>query len=227
MIKQDTLTFLNDIKINNNREWFHANKKMYEAAKQNIIDVTSYLTNEISKFDNDIWAFDPKKALFRIARDVRFSNDKTPYKTNFGSCISPKAKNIYDQSTYYLHIEPGKSFFTSGVYMPYKPFLNDIRRTIYYNLDVFINIVENKEFVKKFGNLVDDNDKLSRVPIGYDKDSPAAEYLKHKNYFVQISLSDEVLVDEKLFSENILSAARLMKPFNDFFNHFVKDEASG
>ncbi|MDR2083671.1 MAG: DUF2461 domain-containing protein [Bacteroidales bacterium] len=227
MVTQDTLSFLNDLKHNNNREWFHANKKRYETAKQNVLDIISFLISEISKFDDDIWPFDPKKGLFRIARDIRFSNDKTPYKTNFGSCICPKGKNIWNQSTYYLHIEPGKSFFSAGVYMPDKDYLNDIRKTIYYDFDLFEEIIGNKEFVKKFGGLQDDNDKMTRVPYGFDKDSPAANYLKYRNYFVAINLSDKIITDEKLFSKEVLSAAKVMKPFNDFFNHIVKDETKG
>ena len=227
MIAKDTLSFLNDLKNNNNRDWFHASKKRYEKAKQNIIDVTAFLTSEIGKFDNDIQAFDPKKGLFRIARDVRFSNDKTPYKTNFGTCISSKGKNIYNYSTYYLHVDPEQSFFSSGVYMPDKDYLNLVRNAIYYDFPSFEAIVRNKDFVAKFGELAEEPEmkKLTRVPNNFDKNSPAAEYLKYKNFYVFVNISTESLMDENLFTKEVLSAAKLMKPFNDFFNHTVVENA--
>lgn len=95
MINKATLDFLRDLERNNNRDWFHANKDRYETAKENVLQTVLYLTAEISKFDPAIKPFDPKKGLFRIARDTRFSKNKDPYKLNFGACINPEGKKYF------------------------------------------------------------------------------------------------------------------------------------
>ena len=107
-LKNSTLLFLKDLHKNNNREWFNENKDRYRAAHTNVADFVEVLIEEIGKFNEEILRTDAKKALFRIYRDVRFSKDKSPYKTNFGAGLGMGKGNRI--SGYYLHIEPGKSF---------------------------------------------------------------------------------------------------------------------
>ncbi|MCK9302341.1 MAG: DUF2461 domain-containing protein [Bacteroidales bacterium] len=221
MINTATLNFLSDLERNNNREWFHANQEKYEAAKESVLQTVLYFTAEISKFDNSIKPFDPKKGLFRIARDTRFCKNKDPYKLNFGACINPEGKNISSLSTYYLHVKPNESFFSAGVYMPEKDELTEIRYAIYNNFDEFYSIINAPAFIKKFGKMSTDY-KLTRVPMGFDKNDPSAEYLKFKNFFVYINLSDDVLTNPIQCSDAVISAAKLMMPFNNFFNSIFR-----
>ena len=218
MINKATLDFLRDLERNNNRDWFHANKDRYETSKENVLQTVLYLTAEISKFDPAIKPFDPKKGLFRIARDTRFSKNKDPYKLNFGACINPEGKNISSLSTYYLHVQPNASFFSTGVYMPEKEELTEIRYAIYNNFEDFSSIITDPAFVKEFGSMVAE-DKLTRVPNGFDKNDRSAEFLKYKNFYIYINLTDSVLTSDTKGPKAILHAAKLMIPFNNFLNN--------
>src|SRR5665811_2091282 len=123
------LEFLNDLSANNNREWYHSNKERYTESKEKILFLTDVVINEIRKFDRDIPALSPKDCVFRIFRDVRFSNDKRPYKTNFGAFISKGGRKSM-HAGYYFHIEPGGSFCGGGIYMPPAEPLKIIRNYI-------------------------------------------------------------------------------------------------
>jgi uncharacterized protein (TIGR02453 family) len=123
---------------------------------------------------------DASKAIFRINRDVRFSKNKAPYKTNFGASINPGGKKSMIAG-YYVHIEPGKSFLAAGTYMPEAPYLSAIRQEIDYNLEEFKKIVGAKDFKKEFTSLSVE-DALKTVPKGYDKENPALEFLKLKHF---------------------------------------------
>ena len=120
------LQFLQELSENNNREWFNDNRERYEKSRDKIIFLTEVLINEIKKIDPEIAGINPKDCMFRIFRDVRFSKDKQPYKTNFGSFIAKGGrKSIYPG--YYFHIEPNQSFVGGGVYMPQAEPLKAIR----------------------------------------------------------------------------------------------------
>ena len=126
---QQVFQFLQDLSENNNREWFHNNKKRYDESREKVLFITEVLINEIRKFDSEIPLLEPKDCLFRIFRDVRFSNDKRPYKTNFGSFIAKGGrKSMY--AGYYFHIEPDTSFVGGGIYMPDAEHLKAIREYI-------------------------------------------------------------------------------------------------
>ncbi|MGZ5262852.1 MAG: DUF2461 domain-containing protein, partial [Kaistella sp.] len=180
-VKNSTLLFLKDLQQNNNREWFAENKDRYIAANSNVADFVEHLIDEIGKFDEDILKTDAKKALFRIYRDVRFSKDKSPYKTNFGAGLGMGKGNKI--SGYYLHIEPGKSFLAGGVYQPETSVLKEIRKEISMNSTEFLKIIEQDTFRNNFRGLSVEN-KLQRVPNGFEKDDPMAEFLKPKNFIV-------------------------------------------
>lgn len=211
-IDKNTLRFLRELKQNNNREWFTENKQAYTEAHQNMISFVEDLITETAKFDEEIAKIDAKKSLFRIYRDVRFSKDKSPYKTNFGAALGMgKGKNI---SGYYLHIEPGKSFASGGVYQPESSVLKEIRKEISYNGQEFVKVLEKDEFRNNFRGLSVEN-RLQKIPQGFEKDDPMAEYLKLKHYIVIHPLSDDAVMHENAV-QNIAKIFASIQPLNDF-----------
>ncbi|MDR1553527.1 MAG: DUF2461 domain-containing protein [Prevotellaceae bacterium] len=220
MIEKSTLKFLSELSKNNYREWFNDNKIRYEAARDNVLDASKKLYTEISKFDSNIIFDDPKKCMFRIYRDTRFYKYKEPYKTNIGIVFSPDGTKKCQLSSYYMHIEPDSSFVSCGVYMPDAEILKAIRLAIYEDFEVFSKIVENKIFKKHFGTLCRDEDCLSRVPVGFDKDSPACDYLKLKHFYVFQSFSNNEVCNSD-FVENAAQALKLTKPLHDWLNKAI------
>ena len=211
-IRSSTLNFLINLSRNNNREWFNEHKEQYVKAKDEVVLFVENLIQEISLFDDEILKIDPKKALFRIYRDTRFSKDKTPYKMHFGVSLGMgKGTKI---SGYYLHIEPGKTFLAGGVYQPESAILKAIRKEISLSSKEFLKILEEKEFRNNFRGLSVES-KLKRVPNGFEKDDPMAEYLKLKNIIVSHPVSDEVLLD-KAAAEKFAKIYQSIKPLNDF-----------
>lgn len=211
-IDSSTLQFLKNVAKNNNREWFNENKNLYIEAQQDVLAFLEKLIEEIAGFDEEILKIDPKKALFRIYRDTRFSKDKIPYKTNFGASLGMGKGNKI--SGYYLHIEPGKSFLAGGVYHPEPPVLKEIRREISTNSAEFRKILEQKEFRNNFRGLSVES-KLKRVPNDFEKEDPMAEFLKLKNFIVVHPVSDAALM-AKNATENFAEIYKIMKPLNDF-----------
>ncbi|HEY0297983.1 MAG TPA: DUF2461 domain-containing protein [Arachidicoccus sp.] len=216
-IHQQTLQFLGDLKQHNDRDWFHANKKQYDAAKENFHEFVGALIKETAKFEPSVAELEPKDCVFRINRDIRFAKDKSPYKTNFGALLS--GKTAISKAVYYIHLEPGKSFLAGGVHLPDAKVLKAIRQELVYNPEDFLNIIQNKDFKKYF---VLDNEKLTRVPLGFDKEHPLAEYLKHKEMIALHSMKDDTLLSEKFLSY-AGSVLKALQPFNRFLNAAISD----
>lgn len=211
-LEKSTLKFLKDLSKNNNREWFAENKNLYNEANEDVADFVEKLIEELAKFDEEIEKLDAKKSLFRIYRDVRFSKDKSPYKTNFGAGLGMGKGNKI--SGYYLHIEPGKSFLAGGVYQPESSVLKEIRKEISMSSDEFLEIINDKNFKKHFKELSQES-KLVKVPNGFEKDDKMAEFLKLKNFIVIYNLKDEELLDPKAV-QNFAKIYQTIKPLNDF-----------
>lgn len=212
MLQSSTLQFLKTLNKNNNREWFNENKQLYVAAQQNVIQFVENLIEEMAKFDDEILKIDPKKAVFRIYRDTRFSKDKIPYKNNFGAGLGMGKGNRI--SGYYLHIEPGKSFLAGGVYQPEASVLKEIRKEISLNPKEFLKILDQTEFRNNFRGLSVES-KLKRVPNDFEKEDPMAEFLKLKNFIVTHPVSDEELLHGNA-TENFADIFKTIKPLNDF-----------
>jgi uncharacterized protein (TIGR02453 family) len=208
------LNFLSRLSKNNNKDWFDANKKEYETLRKEWILFVGDCISRVGSFDPAMEALDPKKCIFRINRDIRFSADKSPYKSNFGMSLSPGGKNE-DFCGYYLHIQPGNSFIAGGAYMPSPAHLAAIRQEIDYNFTAFEKIVSNKNFKAVFGAL--SGDKLVRPPKGYDAENPAIEYLKHKGFIAQQKITDKELCDPG-FMNSFIKSTKTMKPLIDFLN---------
>ena len=220
MLQSTTIKFLQQLKKNNNRPWFEENRKSYEAAKTDFTAFVDQLIAGITKFDAPIGELKAKDCMFRINRDVRFSKDKSPYKSNMGASFSRAGKKA-DEAGYYFHFEPGASFAGGGIYMPQAPTLAKIRQEIDYSFDEFKKITENKTFRKYFPKGLEMIDMLSRPPKGYDEINPAIHYLKMKSFFVSAPFTDAML-QEKNISKEIIKAFEAMKPLIDFFNNAVE-----
>ena len=215
MIHPATLTFLLALKKNNNKDWFDKNKEKYFLAKDNVADFVDNLLPQLCKIDKKLAGLTSKDCLFRIYRDVRFSKDKIPYKTNMGASMNAGGKKVINAG-YYMHIEPGKSFFAGGIWMPPGDSIKKIRQEIDYNGKQINKIISQKDFKKYFGEL-DASYKLKTTPKGYDKDHPDIELLRLNSFIVWHKFNDKEITS-KNFSKEILKGAKIMKPFLDFLN---------
>lgn len=213
MIARETLTFLKNLDKNNNRDWFQANKKSFEAAQDNLTAFTGYLIGEAGKFDNEVAAIDPKSCVFRIYRDIRFSKDKSPYKTNLGAYISPGGRKSM-QPGYYFHVQPGQSFVAGGKHIPDGPELLKIRTAIADNTAEFLKIVEKKSYRASFGELR--GDKLKSAPKGFDPDHKAVEYLKLKEFMAFTELNDDKFLISAEFPKMLVKTMKEMYPLVAF-----------
>ena len=216
MIEKTTLQFLTDLKKNNTKEWFEANRKRFEAAKEDINNHTENLIKSIGKYDADIAELQVKECTFRINRDVRFSKNKSPYKSNISAIFSKGGKKA-DTAGFYVHIEPGGAFVAAGYWSPEAKKLASVRQEIDYNLDEFKKILSAKKFKETFTEGLSKEDTLQRPPKGYDDENPALEFLKLKSFIVTKKLTDAELMD-KNFEKTIVNIFTAVKPFLDFLN---------
>lgn len=192
MIDPKTFTFLNDLSENNTRDWFNSNKNEHDSSRNNVLNFVSELITELAAIDKEVPEdLKPKDCVMRIYRDIRFSLDKTPYKTNFGIGISPFGKKFKGPG-YYVHIEPGKSFVAGGFWFPEANELKAIRQEIDYNYSQFEDIIQNKAFENYFSEL-DREGALKTTPKGYPSDHPNIQFLKLKSFTASHSLSNQEL----------------------------------
>ena len=208
------LKFLKDLSKHNDRAWFEKNKSRYLEVKQSFDEFIAALLDELVKVDSSLGGLDPKKLTFRIYRDVRFSKDKKPYKTNLGAGFSANGKMVQEPG-FYFHIEPGnKSMIAGGIYMPDPASLSRIRQEIDYNIGSLQKIIDNKKFKTTF-NGFDESDKLKTMPKGYPKDHPQIELLKLKSFIVIHHFTDKEVLDVK-FIKNIAAVCKAIVPLNSF-----------
>jgi uncharacterized protein (TIGR02453 family) len=220
MLQPATLTFLRQLKRHNEKPWFDAHKAQYLAAKADFDGLVQQIILEFGKTDADIGALQLKDCVFRIYKDVRFSKDKTPYKTHFAAGFNRGGKKVHYPG-YYFHAEPGGyTFCGGGIWHPAAPELKKIRQEIDYNYDEFLSVTNEKKFRKLFGDL-DEEDKLVRAPQGYSEDNPAIEYLKMRNYITGTSFTDAELTSKNLLKK-IVSAFTVMKPLIDFLGRALE-----
>ena len=218
MLQTATLKFLKDLKKNNNKPWFDDNRSRYEDAKQDFIQFIQAVIDGYGKKDKSIAALKAKDCLFRINRDIRFSKDKSPYKTNFGASINQGGRKASSSAGYYIHLEPGQCFVGGGIYQPMPDELKKVRQEIDYNFKDFKKIIGSKKF-RSFYKDLDNSDEflLSRVPKGYAPDNPAAEYLRLKSYIAFVQISDKDLTS-KILLKKTLEAFKTLQPLIKFLN---------
>ncbi len=220
MLQKDTLDFLTALQQNNDREWFAENKKWYERARADYESLVGKIIQSIATFDSEIGMLNPKKCMFRIYRDTRFSTDKTPYKTNFGAVFRPHTPTRL--SGYYLHVAPDEIFVSYGLYMLMPEQLKKVRRGIYNDYEGLREILDEKRFKKEIGDMFRDEDALKRVPNGFDKDHPAAEYLKLKHFYAYKPITREQLLD-KGFVDYATEMYKVLKPFGRFLDDLLEE----
>jgi uncharacterized protein (TIGR02453 family) len=207
------LQFLEKLSENNNKEWFHENRDWYEESRDKVLFVTEVMINEIRKFDTEIPAMDPKECMFRIFRDVRFSSDKRPYKTNFGSFIARGGRKSM-RAGYYFHVEPGASFAGGGMYMPPAEPLKTLRMYIAEHADEFLEIINDKDFKKIYPEMYDH--KLKTAPKGFDKSFEHIGLLRYQSFVFSTPLADDVWLGENFIGQMVESFKQLYR-----VNHFL------
>ena len=223
MIAQQTIKFLSQLKKNNNKVWFDAHRLQYEAARTDFSNYIEMVIEALQKSDSTIAGLTSKECLFRMNRDIRFSNDKTPYKTNFGASIKRGGKKS-PFAGYYFHCSPGESFIGGGLWMPEAIAVKNLRQEIDYNWNEFQSIIKEK----KFKNIFDDVYKnaevsLVNIPKGYEKENPAAAYLKLKSFIAETKVTDEDLSKSSLHKKT-LTAFEALQPLLNFINRTIETE---
>jgi len=215
---KELFEFLKELKANNNREWFKANKYRYDELHTQHIAVVQELINRVSVFDPEISRLDAKSCIYRIYRDLRFSTDKTPYKTHFGAYMTGLGGRTSPYAGYYLHLEPGNSLVSGGVWCPDPQMLKKLRQDIYDNMDEFVQILENKDFKRVYGAL--EGETTKRIPEGFPKDCPHEEILRHKYYIVSSPKKDEFF-EKANWMDEVANDFRILYPFNKFMNYTI------
>lgn len=211
-------SYLEQLSVNNRREWFEQNRLAYEKAKR---EVEALVQNCILSLDNlmDLSRCEAKKCLFRIHRDVRFSKNKDPYKTNFAALIGPDGKKSKDVVAVYLHFQPGASFLAAGLYEPDKDQLAKIRQEIDYNGTKFREILNQQDFMAAFGGMK--GSQLKTIPKGYSTENSEADLLRFTQFYVMHSFSDaEVYAPD--FPQNVRKHAELVQPFLGFLEEAMQ-----
>ncbi len=217
MIYQESLDFLKDLAENNNREWFLANRERYDTAKDNVVDFTAQLLTKLQKIDPAIDEnVDAKKRVMRIYRDIRFSKNKTPYKNNFDVSI-PSLGSKPGTVEFYMQIQPGNSFIGGGYWMPEAPNLKTIRQDIDYNAAELKQIIDDKEFVKLFGDFRK-QEQLKSVPREYSADNENIDLLKLKSFVGWRKISDKEITGSNAV-QLVADACSKIYPLNVFLKN--------
>ena len=218
MLQPTTLKFLKALKKNNSKEWFDSNRKIYESVKVDFAALVDAIIHSFGKKDPSIAGLLAKECVFRINRDVRFSKNKDPYKTNMGASITAGGKKVM-MAGYYFHLEPGgKSFVGGGLYMAEPDKLKKVRQEIDYGWTEFSKIIQHKKFKENYTDL-DRSEGMSlvREPKGYEKDNPAIDYIKLKSWIALKPISDKELTEKELV-KTITSSFEALYPLIVFLN---------
>ena len=222
MLEPQTISFLSRLKKNNHKTWFDANRSKYEAARIDFQNFIQLVIDDLGRDDLSIAGQSARNCIFRINRDIRFSNDKTPYKVHFGASIKQGGRKS-GFAGYYFHLEPGKSFMGGGLWMPDAAALKNTRQEIDYNWPEFQSILQNGTFKKIYGDLYTGADiSLTTTPKGYEKDNPAIKYLKLRSFFTETPVTNEELYTSGLHKKTIAAFAAI-RPLLLFLNRSLAD----
>jgi len=218
---KEILQFLKELDVNNQRDWFDVNRNRYEKTRKDFIDLTAWLIDEIRKFDSEIPLLQPKDCMFRIFRDVRFSNDKRPYKANYGSYIARGGRK-FGFAGYYLHLQPGECFLSGGVYMPPAEHLQAIRQEIYYHPEEYLKLLTSEPLHSIFNQYY--FDALKTAPKGYPKDWEHLDLIKNRSYAFGHPLTEgEILAAD--FPEKCIQYFKMIYPMNRFLNRAIDENS--
>lgn len=222
MIDPATFDFLTELDQNNNKAWFDEHRAEYKRLRKEFEEFLTDLTQRMAFFDPEIQLHldDPKLVkIFRINRDVRFSNDKRPYKTNLAGTIGPRFGDGHP--IYYVNIQPGDSAAGGGIYMPPSPVLKVLREKVdeaYGSLDA---IVTDPAFQAQFPEGLTRHDALKTAPRGYSVDHPGIEYLRLKSFAAIRSFDDQEVTSED-FEDELLTSFEALSKLNAFLTEATK-----
>jgi uncharacterized protein (TIGR02453 family) len=226
MNTRELVNYLQGLAENNNRAWFVMNKPSYDILRAEFTELVGRVIAGTAKFDPAVSGQDAKKAQFRINRDVRFSKDKSPYKTNFSAVIAPGGKKD-PGSHYYFHIDQaGKLFVAGGCYMPPPDVLLKIRRRIAAEPAAFKRMLKNKAMTDYYGGAFSDEAKLARPPKGFDADTPNLEFVKQKSFIMVREMPVKSMTTEKLLAE-VQGGFRASLPLVKWLRETVAAPAAG
>lgn len=209
------LPYLTALQDHNERSWYHAHKKEYQAANAQFEALLQELIFRLSETDQAIPRHEPKELTFKLARDTRFSHDKSPYNPAFRAHIGPKGK-LPVPVGYYIMLKPGASFLGGGLFADlFKDATEMIRAHIAAHPDVWEEILEEETFKSTF---TVQGSTLKNVPRGYDRDHPQAKYLKYKSWYLTYPVGDAVVQDAGAFLDTAVEVFQKMERFHRFLN---------
>ncbi|MES2240069.1 MAG: DUF2461 domain-containing protein [Bacteroidota bacterium] len=223
MLTKESLQFLDDLRANNNREWFLENKKRYEIFKKDYHQLVADFLDAMKPLDSSLEMLEVKNCTFRINRDIRFSKDKSPYKSHLGVWLSSGTKGL-NRAGYYVHIDPNGSFIAGGFYAPEADDLKKVRKEIAFFYEDLEAILNEPNFKREFGDFSrNEKSLLKNPPRGYEKEHPAIELLKLKS-FETVQKFDVSEVTKKDFVAKMSQKLILLKPLNEFMNRALETE---
>lgn len=206
---KEGMSFLKQLKKNNTREWFQPRKPDYERLLKFPMQCFIAALGEKMRLVAPEYVFNPHRSVFRIYRDVRFSADKSPYKTNIAAAFAPAGNKQPDElPSFYLHIEPEEVYLGGGIYMPSPDQLKRFRAAIVREPESFLEVVEDRKFKKRFGAL--QGEKLVTAPKGFAKNHPMLAHLQHKQFYVGTSNTPELCLTAKFVGEAVKVFTEMM-----------------
>lgn len=211
--------FLAHLQVNNERNWFNEHKDDYNKARETFETFINTLIVPLSQLDPSIGTVTAGECMFRIYRDIRFSNDKTPYKTHFSAFIANGGRKTR-LAGYYVHLQPDESFIAGGVYAPDPAVLESIRNSIYHHPEEIRRILDGKRFKELFSELSNE-EKLKNPPKGYPKDFKEIELLKNKHFVTHHALDNDFFTKEDVVGR-LMEIFKVQYPLNDFLNKAVR-----
>ncbi len=219
MSLQITLDFLQALAQNNNREWFNDHRKQYDEARGEFEALIAEVLGQFANVDSTIGAMHPEETMFRINRDVRFSKDKSPYKTGMSALIGPQGRKSNDRY-YYISIEPGhQSLVASGLKSPDSATLQLVREAIAKEAKPLRDILEAESFKGMFHL---DGEQLKTAPKGFPKDHPNVDLLCYKEFMAHRPFTDDEVIRPD-FVEQVIVTCQALKPLTMYFHNVLRD----
>ncbi|NKB60470.1 MAG: TIGR02453 family protein [Alphaproteobacteria bacterium] len=213
----NTFSFIADLGQNNSREWFEDNRARYDTARNDFISFIGVLLMEIETFDSRVAGMDPRRCIFRIYRDTRFSNLKTPFKTNFGARILlGGSKNLHQRTGYFMNIEPGNCRLSGGAFRPEPEWLHTIRQRIATDSTNLKRILDDRTFRKTFNGL--EGEAVKTAPRGFSKDHPDIVLIRQKSLMARHPLDDGAMFTPG-FLKHAARVYEALLPLNEYLDN--------
>ena len=216
-INPDVITFYKELSENNTREWFEPQKKRFKSLELEIKQYAEEIKNNLNETDEIEHA-----KIFRIYRDVRFSKNKTPFKTHFGISFHRKKPDL--RGGYYIHISPGNSFIATGFWNPDNDDLYRIRKEMEVDAKEFREIINKDEFKFHWGNL--QGEEVKTAPKGFSKEHPDIDMIRKKQFLFIKKFSDKNVLARN-FSEQIITHFKAIRPFFDHMTSILTTDLNG